>query len=115
MSFSLDKYKFYKRGNDIIAVSTYAGKTVKAYAKCDPRDSYDEQAGKELAAARCNAKIADKREARARRKVMEAQAQLDAARQHYEKMYNLARCILSACRRGAKLYDELRMLKNNHG
>ena len=86
MSFSLDKYKFYKRGNDIIAVSTYAGKTVKAYAKCDPRDSYDEQAGKELAAARCNAKIADKREARARRKVMEAQAQLDAARQHYEKM-----------------------------
>ena len=86
MSFSLDKYKFYKRGNDIIAVSTYAGKTVKAYAKCDPRDSYDEQVGKELAAARCNAKIADKREARARRKVMEAQAQLDAARQHYEKM-----------------------------
>ena len=86
MSFSLDKYKFYKRGNDIIAVSTYAGKTVKAYAKCDPRDSYDEQAGKELAAARCNAKIADKREARARRKVMEAQAQLDAARQHYEQM-----------------------------
>ena len=86
MSFSLDKYKFYKHGNDIIAVSTYAGKTVKAYAKCDPRDSYDEQAGKELAAARCNAKIAAKREARARRKVAEAQAQLEAARQHYEKM-----------------------------
>lgn len=36
-------------------------------------------------------------------------------RQHYEKMYNLAKCILSAWGRGAKLYDELRMLKNNHG
>lgn len=32
-------------------------------------------------------------------------------RQHYEKMYNLAKCILSAWGRGAKLYDELRMLK----
>ena len=86
MSFSLDKYKFYKHDNTVIAVSTYAGRTVKAYAKCDPRDSYDEQAGKELAAARCNARIADKREARARRKVIEAQRELEAARQHYEKM-----------------------------
>lgn len=86
MKYPMDKYKFYKRGNDVIAVSTYAGKTVKAYAKCDPRDAYDERAGQTLAAARCNAKIADKREARARKKVLEAQAQLEAARQHYEKM-----------------------------
>ena len=91
MKFSTDRYKFYhytgKDGKDTIAaVSSYAGKTVKAYAKCDPRDSFDEQSGKTLAAARCNAKVAEKREARARRKVVEAQRKLDDARRYYENM-----------------------------
>ena len=74
----------------IAAVSTYAGKTVKAYAKCDPRDSYDEAAGMKLAAARCNAKIAVKRHARANRKVAEAEAQLQAAKNHLDKMKRYA-------------------------
>ena len=106
MKFSTDRYKFYhytgKDGKDTIAaVSSYAGKTVKAYAKCDPRDSFDEQSGRTLAAARCNAKVAEKREARARRKVVEAQRKLDDARRYYENMekylddaqreYNLAK------------------------
>lgn len=91
MKFSTNRYKFYhytgKDGKDTIAaVSTYAGKTVKAYAKCDPRDSFDEESGKILAAARCNAKVAEKREARARRKVIEAQRQLDADYYHYQNM-----------------------------
>ena len=77
MKFSLDKYKyaFFKdeSGKDTVcARSTYAGKTVKGYAKCDPRDSYDVESGKALAAARCNAKIAEKRVARAQRQVAKA-------------------------------------------
>ena len=92
--YPIEKYKVYtysdkETGAKIIAaVSTYAGKTVKAYAKCDPRDSYDEAAGKKLAAARCNAKIAVKRQARAARKV--AEAQLQAAKDYLEKMKRYA-------------------------
>ena len=62
MRFSLDKYKFAffkdESGKDTVcARSTYAGKTVKGYAKCDPRDNYDVESGKALAAARCTAQM----------------------------------------------------------
>ena len=91
MSFSLDRYKFYhytgKDGKETIAaVSSYAGKTVKGYAKCNPLDSFDEGKGKELAAARCNAKIAKKRYERARIKLVAAQAKLEEARKYYANM-----------------------------
>lgn len=34
MRFPFDKYKYYHNGNQVIAVSTFAGKTVKGIAKC---------------------------------------------------------------------------------
>ena len=88
MEYSLDKYKFYfdEKNATVIAVSTYAGKIVKGYAKCDPRDEFDKEAGMKLAAARCNERIAKKRHARAAKKIVEAQRLLEEARQHYEKM-----------------------------
>ena len=91
MNYSLDKYKFYeyndpKGKKTVSAVSTYAGRTVKGYAKCDPRDEFDKEAGMKLAAARCNERIAKKRHARAAKKIVEAQRLLDEARNHYEKM-----------------------------
>jgi hypothetical protein len=91
MSFSLDRYKFYhyigKDGKETIAaISRYAGKTVKGYAKCNPLDSFDEDRGKELAAARCNAKIAKKRHERARKKLLAAQVKLEEARKYYANM-----------------------------
>lgn len=90
-NYPLDKYKFYPHTTadgvyEIIAVSTYAGKIVKAKAKCDPRDSYDVESGKKLAAARCNARVAAKRRARAARLVKEAEANYEAAKAYYEKM-----------------------------
>ena len=86
MKYSLDKYKYFtyydKNGKKTVsAVSTYAGKTVKGYAKCDPEDS-----GKKLAAARCNAKVADKRVKRAEKKMGDALRQLDAAEAYYKRM-----------------------------
>lgn len=57
-----NKYKFYYNGNEVIAVSTFAGKTIKAKVKCNPEDVFDVEKGKQLAAARCNLKIAKKRE-----------------------------------------------------
>ena len=42
------RYKYVRDGgNTVIAISTYAGKTVKGIAKCDPNDnfSYDYENG----------------------------------------------------------------------
>lgn len=86
MKYSLDKYKFYTTKNIVIAASTYCGKIVKGVAKADPRDTFDMEKGKTLAAARCNAKIAGKRQKRANKKLIDAQRQLEAARKHYQNM-----------------------------
>lgn len=78
MEYSLDKYKYHictkADGSPykIVATSTYAGKTVRGVSKCDPKDTFSMEAGKELAAARCNEKVARKRADRAMKKVLEA-------------------------------------------
>lgn len=62
-----DNYKYYvnKEHGIVVAVTTYAGKPVRGIAKCDPRDTFDEETGKRLAAARCAVKVAQKRNNRA--------------------------------------------------
>lgn len=85
-TISDEKYKVITLPTSVIAISTYAGKTVKGIAKVDPRDTFDPEVGKQLAIARCAEKIAIKRQKRAEKKINEAQCQLDAARRHYEKM-----------------------------
>ena len=85
--FPISKYDFYTtKANETIAVSTYAGRTVRGKAKVDPRDRFDPEFGKELAAARCNAKIAYKRKQRARNKVAEARKEYNKALAHLQKM-----------------------------
>lgn len=84
--FPIEKYKFYREGNKTIALSTYAGNVVTAVAKCDDRDSFSEEAGRQLAAARCNEKIAEKRRKRAAAKVQEASDMLAAAQEYYNRM-----------------------------
>ena len=91
MKYSLDKYKFYqfkneKGGMTVSAVSSFAGRPVKGLAKCDPRDDFNIEKGKELAAARCNKKVAEKRLARASEKYMEAARAADAAYEYYDRM-----------------------------
>lgn len=91
MKYPLEKYKYFtfkneKGGTTIVAVSTYAGKTVKGYAKCDPADTFDLEKGKMLAAARCNAKIAEKRAMRSADKYMEALKEVENATAKFDKM-----------------------------
>ena len=91
MEHSLEKYKYYtfkneNGGTTVVAVSSYAGKPVKGYAKCDPRDDFDLEEGKRLAAARCNVKVANKRVARASQKYLEAATAAMEAAEHFEKM-----------------------------
>lgn len=91
MEYPLSKYRFYshtlKDGTyEIIAASTYAGREVKGRAKCHPEDIVDLNIGKRLAAARCNAKIAEKRMNRARACADAAAAEVQCAKTHLNKM-----------------------------
>lgn len=71
----------------VIAISTYAGRTIKGVAKCHPNDEFDVEFGKKLAAARCNEKVASKRFQRAANKynaafdkLLEAEKEINEAR-----------------------------------
>jgi hypothetical protein len=91
MSFPVEKYKYVmhttKNGEkQVIALSTYGGRTVKGIATCDKTDEYNEADGKMLAAARCQQKVAEKRLKRAQRKHKEALAQLADAQDFVAKM-----------------------------
>ena len=59
------EYKYIVNGRTVIALSHYAGRTVRGVAKCSPEDEFDVEFGKKLAAARCDLKIAMKRRNRA--------------------------------------------------
>lgn len=83
--FPIERYRFYKHGNRIIAVSTYAGVSVRGVAICADGDEYDEEYGKRLAAARCNYAIALKRRQRALNKAMEAAQELEKAQAKLNK------------------------------
>lgn len=60
------KYQIVKHTNEkgiptIIAIGHYAGKAVKATAKCNPEDAFDYDKGVKLAESRCGLKIAKKK------------------------------------------------------
>ena len=64
----------------------YAGKTVRGIAKCSPNDEFSKEKGEELAVARCDAKIAEKRLKRAMAKVDEAHQLLELATDYVNEM-----------------------------
>lgn len=86
MSYPVEKYKIIIHDNEVIAISTYAGKTVKGIAKADPRDEFDVEKGEALAIARCASKIAIKRQNRAKKCLAVAQANLENAQNWVKKM-----------------------------
>lgn len=81
-----EKYKIFVGPNKVIAVSTYAGKAVRGVAKCAPGDNFDIEKGKDLAIARCAAKIAEKRLRRAANKKREAELAIYETNAHYDRM-----------------------------
>ncbi len=89
--YPIEKYRYYTTktadgSQKVIAVSTYAGKTVRGVAICHPSDTFDPQKGKEIAAARCAAKIAAKRFARAQQKEIEAYKAWKVAEKRLDNM-----------------------------
>ena len=85
-NFPIEKYHFYFTKNKVIAVSTYAGQSVRGVAICDEGDQFDKEKGKMLAAARCNQKVAQKRKKRADEKLKNAVIAYEKAAKHMYKM-----------------------------
>lgn len=83
--YPIEKYRFFQNGNKVIAVSTYAGKTVRGVAICHENDKFDLEKGKEIAATRCAIRIADKRLANAERRIDEAYDSIDRAEHEKRK------------------------------
>lgn len=89
--YPIEKYKFYQTKTadgcqKIIAVATYAGKTVRGVAICHPSDTFDLEIGKEIAAARCAVKVSERRLKRAERKHNEADNMVDQACYYADRM-----------------------------
>lgn len=76
-------FKFYTTGsNKIICVTSYAGRKIRAVAKCSPNDTFDYTKGCELARLRCLVKLQQRRVDRAFQKVKEADIALKQATQN---------------------------------
>ena len=98
-------YKYYFGKNVVVAVSSFAGKTVRGVAKCGPNDEFDVEKGKELARARCARKIAEKRYKRAVKKCEEAQRIFNEATSHFVNMQHYL-CEASAALNEAYFCEE---------
>lgn len=86
-------YKIYTHDNEVIAVTSFARRPVRATAKCDPRDTFDVEFGKTLAIARCDVKVADKRLAAAKKRLDRANEAMALAKRELDaanKYFNLA-------------------------
>lgn len=81
-------YRYYANTAEgiIYCVSRYAGKIVRGKAKCSIDDDFDETAGSELAKARCDLKVAEKRKNNAQKKYDEAERALAVAKARMNKM-----------------------------
>lgn len=84
------RYKFFVTDNKVVCVSTYAGKSVRGIAKCDPKDTFNLEGGKGLAQARVDYKIAEKRLKRALLKSAEATLTVEKARAYQARMRDYA-------------------------
>lgn len=83
MDYPLEKYRYIVHGNEVIAISRYAGKKVVGKAKCSPDDSFNVEFGKKLAAYRCNLKICEKRLNKARNSRLNAAINVNLAKEKY--------------------------------
>lgn len=101
-------YKYVVTPNKVIALSSYGGRTVRGIAKCHPGDTFNEDVGKALAAARCNEKIAAKRYARAQKKYLEMCEELKEFQARAHKLGDYLRDSYEANKEAKKIVDEIR-------
>lgn len=72
------RYQYYTDSNNTVhCISHYAGKPVRATAKCAPEDKFDFEIGKALAKCRVDIKVAERRLKRAHDKYAEVTKMLE--------------------------------------
>lgn len=101
-------YKYVVTPTKVIALSTYGGRTVRGVAKCHPGDTFNEEVGKALAAARCNEKVAIKRYARAQQKYKEMCSEWMALQDRAHKLSNYLKDSYIAYKEAKKIVAEVR-------
>jgi hypothetical protein len=114
--YPLEKYNFRtfetinedgSKTTNVIALSTFAGKAVKGTAKCMESDEFSLEAGKKLAAARCDAKVCNKRVRRARKKLLEVSKKIDGLEELHRKMFQYYNDALEEAINSIKRLDEI--------
>ena len=84
-NYETNVYDYIEKDIHVVkAVTTYEGKAVYAYAKCDPNDNFDLEFGTKLALKRLDYKIALKRAAHAKEYAKLCRADLEHV-EHYKK------------------------------
>lgn len=101
-------YKYVVTPTKVIALSTYGGRTVRGVAKCHPGDTFNEEVGKALAAARCNEKVAAKRYARANQKYKEMCKEYQEYMNKVQKTCDYLRDSYEAYKEAKKIVSEVR-------
>jgi len=102
------RYKFYSDGKTkVIAVSSYAGRTVRGVAKCDPKDKFDLDQGMILAHKRCEMKINSKRLKKAEKEYQKAFKQVGDAHKRLEKMDSYLRDSAKKYKESIEDYEKL--------
>ena len=83
-----NNYKIYvdEKNKTVIAVCRYAGRNIRAVAKCAPEDTFDIEFGTKLAKARCDLKVARAKIQNASAAYMKASVAADEAQRKYDKM-----------------------------
>ena len=102
-------YKIYSDGKStIIATATYAGKTVRGVAKCDPQDEFDYEKGATLAVVRCALKIAKKRLKRSKERLHNATTTLDWATKYLNESKEFVESANEEVRQISKNLEEIK-------
>lgn len=113
-TYPIEKYKFIilPKQKKVIALTSYAGKTVKGVAVCSEHDEFDVETGKRLASARANVKVAMKRKARAEKKLAYFDKIIDDVEREYHELEGYA---YDAGERWENAIDELVNVLNDVG
>ena len=83
-----NNYKIYvdEKNKTVIAVCRYAGRNIRAVAKCSPEDTFDINFGTKLAKARCDVKVAKAKIQNASNAYMKASVAADETQRKYDNM-----------------------------
>ena len=103
-----ERYSYVMHGDVISAGAKFAGNWVWGHARRHPADEYDETFGKDLAAARCNEKIAAKRYARAQKKYLEMCEELKDFQARAHKLGDYLRDSYEAHKEAKRIVAEVR-------